>query len=315
MKKVIVILAFVAVSALLIGCGVEKAVDLDELQQRGDVYFVKKTQKTYSGKFITTYGNNAIKEAGILKNGRRDGKVEAYYENGKLMCVENYKNGKRDGKWEAYYENGKLMRVESYKNGKRDGEWERYDESGNQMLDYFRDKRDDGKIYATVKIGSQTWMAENLNYDVIDSKCYDGNPDNCTKYGRLYDWNTAKKVCPEGWHLPSKNEYEELDKYIGGKKVAGKKLKSKNGWSNNSNSTDEFGFSALPGGYGYSNDGFYDVGDRGYWWSNSTDEYNNNAYYRDMYYSLEYANWYNDSEDKHYLFSVRCVKDYGEAYR
>jgi uncharacterized protein (TIGR02145 family) len=169
----------------------------------------------------------------------------------------------------------------------------------------FTDSRD-GKKYRTVKIGTQTWIAENLNYAASGSKCYDNKPENCAKYGRLYDWATAKNVCPSGWHLPSKSEYETLDKYVGGEIVAGKKLKAKRGWYENGNGTDEFDFSALPGGIGYSGGNFYSVGDRGYWWSASeiTSYY---AYYRGMSYFNNYTDWYDG--EKHRLLSVRCVLD------
>jgi uncharacterized protein (TIGR02145 family) len=173
--------------------------------------------------------------------------------------------------------------------------------SGNTLTD-----SRDGKKYKTVKIGSQTWMAENLNYEVSGSKCYDNNSGNCAKYGRLYDWNTARSACPSGWHLPSKSEYEALDKAVGGKEVAGKKLKAKSGW--NGNGTDEFGFSALPGGNELEGNLFYFVGRYCYLWINASDESNKGyAYYRHIYDDRDNANW--SSTNKSVLFSVRCIKD------
>ncbi|MDR1830038.1 MAG: fibrobacter succinogenes major paralogous domain-containing protein [Candidatus Fibromonas sp.] len=163
----------------------------------------------------------------------------------------------------------------------------------------------DGKKYKVVKIGSQVWMAENLNYDASDSKCYGNKLANCEKYGRLYDWKTAMKTCPSGWHLPSKSEWESLDKSVGGGSGAGKKLKTKSGWNNSGNGTDEFGFSALPGG-SYSAGGFFNVGSYSYWWSSSED-LSGNAYRRSMRYDLEYTYWID--YNKGYLFSVRCVQD------
>ncbi len=158
----------------------------------------------------------------------------------------------------------------------------------------------DGKTYKTIEIGNQTWMAENLNYDASDSVCYNNDPANCEKYGRLYNWETVMKVCPSGWHLPSNSEWDELDKYVGGEKIAGKKLKAKNGW----NGTDEFGFSALPGGIGDSDGSFFDVGSYGYLWSSSN---NDGAYSRYMHYNNEDVLYYR--RDKSYLFSVRCLQD------
>jgi hypothetical protein len=88
----------------------------------------------------------------------------------------------------------------------------------------FTDSRD-GQTYQTIKIDNQVWMAENLNYRTSSgSWCYDNSSDNCEKYGRLYTWETAKGVCPSGWHLPSTKEWSVLIANLGGKDVAGRKL-------------------------------------------------------------------------------------------
>jgi len=179
----------------------------------------------------------------------------------------------------------------------------------------FTDPRD-GKKYKFVRIGEQVWMAENLNFAAKGSVCKDNNPDNCAKYGRLYDWKTAKKSCPKGWHLPSNEEWNKLFRFVDGdkgtespyeSKTAGKHLKAVSGWNDSGNGTDEFGFSALPGGLsagGFFNDGGYG----GYWWS--TIEYEKNSSF--AYYG--YMSYINDNADcrtysKSNLLSVRCIKD------
>jgi uncharacterized protein (TIGR02145 family) len=165
-------------------------------------------------------------------------------------------------------------------------------------------------VYKWTKIGTQTWMAENLNHDIgtDGSKCYGNDPDKCTTYGRLYNWETAKTVCPQGWHLPSDAEWTTLMDFVGGSSKALTKLKATSGWDGNSNGTDEFGFSALPGGYDGSDGSFTKVGESGYWWS--TTEYDaSNAYYRAMGRNLAGATVARYDADKGHLFSVRCVKD------
>jgi uncharacterized protein (TIGR02145 family) len=125
--------------------------------------------------------------------------------------------------------------------------------------------RDDNN-YRTVKIGNKTWMAENLNVKTGNSWCYNNGEAYCQKYGRLYDWNTAKSICPKGMRLPSEKDFDELEKAVGGDKVAAKRLKYRSGWSNNGNGTDDYGFSALPSGY--LNEGKYEYGGMiGFWWT------------------------------------------------
>ena len=104
----------------------------------------------------------------------------------------------------------------------------------------------DGQTYKIVTIGSQTWMAENLNYEMPNSACFKNDPSKCEQYGRLYFWAAAMQACPQGWHLPSLEEWKILMDAVGGENVAGSVLKAKTGWRNNGNGSDLYGFSVLP---------------------------------------------------------------------
>jgi len=164
--------------------------------------------------------------------------------------------------------------------------------------------------YNTVQIGDQLWMAENLNCDVSGSECYDDDPSNCEVYGRLYTWEAAMSVCPSGWYLPSNADWDELMDAVGGISVAGTKLKKTSGWYDESEyyitGTDEYGFSALPGGLGIWDGSFRYVGDSGNWWSSS--EYDSlSAYGRGMSYDGSSVGW--GDKAKAFLFSVRCLQD------
>jgi len=155
--------------------------------------------------------------------------------------------------------------------------------------------------YEAVLIGTQTWLARNLNYSTTNSKCYGNNAASCDEYGRLYDWATAKTICPDGWHLPSAEEWTALQ-------VAWTNLMANNAlWSVN-NGTDDYGFSALPGGYGSSKYGGFFGGIRnyGFWWSAT--EYNaSNAHYELMF--CQFASEYADTDKSSNFYSVRCVQD------
>ncbi|MDD3878282.1 MAG: FISUMP domain-containing protein [Bacteroidales bacterium] len=168
----------------------------------------------------------------------------------------------------------------------------------------FTDSRN-GKTYKTVRIGTQTWMAENLNFSTGNSWCYDNNTSNCNIYGRLYDWNTALSACPIGWHLPSDAEWSTLTNFVG--IDAGKKLKSKLGWSSHGNEsgTDIFGFTALSGGY-YSGS-FSGIANAGFWWS-SAEYYQTAADGRTIGSSNSVLGRCRAVKDRGY--SVRCVRDF-----
>jgi uncharacterized protein (TIGR02145 family) len=188
----------------------------------------------------------------------------------------------------------------------------------------FIDSRDK-KVYRTVAIGGQTWMARNLDYRT-GGECREGEDANCEKYGALYDWDGAMKACPAGWHLPTAAEWQTLVDFAGGDKDAGKKLKAKTGWGEQSGGTDDYGFAALPGGAGRTgglSQYFGSMGvDGGVWWTSTVAEEEgdgNYAYFLQMFY-------YNDDNDNNPVnsvlrnadvkavpFSVRCVQDAAET--
>lgn len=179
----------------------------------------------------------------------------------------------------------------------------------------FTDPRD-GKTYKTVKIGSQTWMAENLNYETNKSYCYEDDPANCRKYGRLYMWAAAREACPAGWHLPDTTEWDALKRFVAGSLFGGKTdsagyaLKSKDGWKEYKgepgNGSDAVGFGALPSGYRNGYGPFDGVLEGAYFWS-STEDGASSAYYWSLRYGDTYLSTIVSRKDR--ALSVRCVKD------
>ncbi|MCL2206675.1 MAG: hypothetical protein FWB90_01095 [Fibromonadales bacterium] len=165
---------------------------------------------------------------------------------------------------------------------------------------YVVDGRDNQK-YKAVRIGDHVWMARNLNYNsgIFNSSwCND-----CKVYGRLYDWDTAKKACPEGWHLPSRKEWNDLIKTVS----FASRLRSAR-WNNGA---DDFEFDALPGGYLFSSGlmgtDYINVGANGYWWT-STEDVDGNAFVK--YMGSDYDEVPEWSQRKSRGFSVRCVKSF-----
>ena len=191
----------------------------------------------------------------------------------------------------------------------------------------------DGNEYQVVVIGDHIWMAENLkvthyrNGDPIphltsDSEwtstssgaycAYDNNEDNVETYGRLYNWyavDDSRNIAPEGWHVPTDDEWQTLVDYLGGSSVAGGKLKEAGTehWNSpNTGATNESGFTALPGGYRGDYGYYYYMGYYGYFWS-SMEDYSGNAWRREPVYNNSEV--YRISSSKQYGFSVRCLRD------
>ena len=166
-----------------------------------------------------------------------------------------------------------------------------------------------GQKYRTVTIGDQEWMAENLNYAVDGSFCYDDNAKNCDKFGRLYSWEAAANACPEGWHLPDSTEWAVLFKSVG--TDAATHLKATSGWDSNAdgNGDDASGFSVLPAGGGSISSGvvyYSSLTSGAVFWTNKkindTEARSVSIYWKDKNPEFMESN-INDRS------SVRCIKD------
>jgi len=197
----------------------------------------------------------------------------------------------------------------------------------------------DGQTYKTVVISTQTWMAENLNYDTLDgtgSWCYNSSSSYCDTYGRLYNWTTAmgislaynssalgdsvnhRGICLEGWHIPSDTEWKKLISDVVGLNIAGTtligvsstvgtNLKASSGWENYSgiSNLDNYSFSAMPGGL-YEDGTFSNIGLYGFWWTSSE--------YSTTHTNLRYMGYditavVSARAPKTEGISMRCIKD------
>jgi len=206
----------------------------------------------------------------------------------------------------------------------------------------FFDLRDE-KSYATILIGTQCWMAENLNVGtringnsnqtdngIIEKYCYDDLESNCDIYGGLYQWDETMQysmqqgvqgICPPGWHVPSDEEWKILEGTVDSQYGvgdsewdatgwrgydAGETLKSTNGWSYSGNGTDLYGFTALPGGYRGDTGSFNHLGNHGLWWS-STENNGSTTWTRNLHYgNVKVAR---NGRSKTDGYSLRCLKD------
>ncbi len=202
----------------------------------------------------------------------------------------------------------------------------------------------EGQVYTTVLIGSQCWLKENLNVGVmieghlnqsddgiIEKYCYHNNPVHCDNFGGLYQWNEmmgystaagAKGICPEGWHIPTDDEWKVLEGAVDslygvGHAVwnnagfrghdAGKNLKSETVWNAGVTGVDLYGFTALPGGYRFDvTSPFVNMYGHGFWWS-SNEKGQLESWSRNLWHASGQSNRFD--YNKMYGFSVRCLRD------
>ena len=184
----------------------------------------------------------------------------------------------------------------------------------------------EGQVYETVRVGDQCWMRENLNVGtmitscqemtdngIIEKYCQDDDPANCETYGGLYQWDEAMRyqdeegvrgICPPGWHIPTKADWQELEDFLGDN--PGGKLKSFSGWNDpNTGANNLSGFTALPGGHrGGACSLFYNIDQEGRWWT-SNEQSSIGAWRQTLYHDSTTVNL--NANFKYYGISVRCI--------
>ena len=202
----------------------------------------------------------------------------------------------------------------------------------------------DGNVYQTVVIGKYEWMARNLKTTTYSNGTkiprvteniawsglrsgaycwYNNDESNALTYGALYNWYAVSTgmLCPDGWRVPTDQEWKFLEGYAdirygqgdpkwdtsnGRGQDAGQRLMATSGWSSGGNGTDDFGFSALPGGERCTDGHFFILGRSGFWWS-ITGYGESGAWYRNMIYGVEDVN--RGIHPQWIGFSVRCLRD------
>lgn len=221
------------------------------------------------------YESGKVKRIRYFVRGMEQGECREFYESGKLKREFNYKDGAVDGKETRYYENGRVQSITLYKSGTVVDFPQVFDSDGDlEIQGSYEDPRD-GNRYEWVRIGNQIWTAENIKFaPVKGSVCMQ-----CNVWGRLYDFESAKRACPTGFRIPKISDFESLAKVVGANPA--KKLKASFGWNENGlpesqsgNGTDEFSFGLRASGAHFARADvpekerkFRDAGEKAYLWT------------------------------------------------
>lgn len=255
------------------------------------------------------YENGNLKREANYENDRRQGVSREYYEDGTLQAEYNYEDGYIEGVVTRYHKNGKMASKANYKQNKQVEFGEYYGEDGEPATSgSYKDPRD-GYSYEWIRIGSQLWTAENMNYATASgSLCAQ-----CNHWGRLYDFKNAKKACLDGFHMPSKHDWEVLIQYASVESKPGVALKAGYGWdplkgtANYGNGKDELGFGAKAGGGHFAKSDvalkdrkFEGAGQKAYFWVD-------NGEVLVFYHDKDIAKF--EKFKPEHAASVRCLKD------
>lgn len=253
------------------------------------------------------YDNGILKRETNYDNDRRQGLSKEFYNDGTLQAEIPYENGYIEGVVTRYHKNGKLASSANYRQNRQVEFGKVFDENGDPATSgSYKDPRD-GYAYEWIRIGDQLWTAENLNFATASgSLCMQ-----CNNWGRLYDFESAKKACLDGFHMPSKAEWQALIAFAGDK--PGVKLKAGYGWDPlkgtaiYGNGKDELGFGAKAGGghfaksdVGLKERKFDGAGQKAYFW---TSEGEVMVFYHDK----DIAKF--EKFNPEHAASLRCLKD------
>lgn len=253
------------------------------------------------------YESGTLKRETEYKEDRRQGISKEYYDNGSLQAEIPYENGYITGYVQRYHKNGKLASKALFKENKQIAFGEEYNENGEPATNgSYKDPRD-GFAYEWIRIGSQLWTAENMNFATASgSVCMQ-----CNHWGRLYNFENAQKACLDGFHMPSKEEWQELLRIAGDK--PGVALKAGFGWDPlkgtaiYGNGKDELGFSAKAGGAHFAKSDvplkerkFDDAGKKAYFWVS-------NGEVLVLFHDKDVAKF--EKFNPEHGASLRCIKD------
>lgn len=238
-----------------------------------------------------------------------------------VRCIEDYEIVSSSSRETAISSSSLNNQTESSSSEDFDWSVPKYKYQNAQKANYneFKDKRD-RKIYLTIEVGDQTWMAENLNYADSaqtpslkgNSWCYGNKEQSCEVAGRLYTWTAAKDACPDGWRLPDSSDWSALIKSVGGAGELGAVLRSQTGWIPSFiTPTDDIGFSAIPAGKRLADGSFRFAGSYTDFWSSSTaSTKENNAYSLILNFpEMGERAGLVDIVEKDEAVSVRCIKN------
>jgi uncharacterized protein (TIGR02145 family) len=168
----------------------------------------------------------------------------------------------------------------------------------------------DGNTYETVKIGSQVWMAANLNHRMEGAFAYENNNEIAAKMGLLYLWDTSLNACPTGWHLPSDQEWTDMENSMGNDPFLGKKLKSTTDWENNGNGENSERFNVYPAGYvGNGGKRSASMGEYSFFWTSTSEGSGSEDRVWRRFFHMDSTSVTRDRSYKDNGYSLRCIKD------